>query len=151
LFTDLPQTQATLIAHSWMADRVTMLADPFGTPALQTVAAFASLHVSVMVTASLIASMSRLRPVAIQWALWLSWVRHVLATVCLGWHYVVEVLGGVVIGFVAVWTAAYGTGNRHRLPSPLPTRPWHVDVASHARAQAYDGRPLTAGHLRPER
>jgi hypothetical protein len=94
-FADLPQTQATQIAQSWMADRVDMLADPFGTPALQTVAAFASLHVSVMVTACLVARMGRLRPVCIQWGLWSFLLLNILATVYLGWHYVVDVFGGM--------------------------------------------------------
>ncbi len=117
LFADLPETQVTHIARSWLTNRTDMLADPFGTPALQTIAAFASLHVSVMVTASLISKMIELRPVFVQWGLWLFLFLNVLATVYLGWHYLLDVFGGIAIGVAAVWIAAWGTGNRHRLPS----------------------------------
>ena len=107
-----------------------MLADPSGADALQTVAAFASLHVYVMVTAALVAMMIRLRPAYVQWGLWLFLLLNILATVYLGWHYLVDVLGGVVIGAAAVWIAAWGTGNQHRLPSLLPT--WHPHPPSPA-------------------
>lgn len=122
LFADLPETHVTSLARSWMEDRTEMLADPSGAEALQTVAAFASLHVSVMVTAALVALMIRLRPVVVQWALWLFLLLNVLATVYLGWHYLVDVLGGVAIGVAAVWIAAWGTGNQRRLPWLRGTR-----------------------------
>ncbi len=153
LFADLPDLATTRIADSWMADRVEMLADPFGTPALQTVAAFASLHVSVMVTAVLISRMGRLRPVSVQWALWFFLVLNVLATVYLGWHYVVDVLGGVAIGVAAVWIAAYGTGNRHRLPTLMPRRGRRHEGDRAATAQGGDVPPQAHGYRRstPER
>ena len=94
LFADLPDTQAAHIAQGWLIDRIDMLADPFGTNALQTIAAFASLHVSVMVTASLISKMIKLRPVFIQWGLWFFLFLNILAVVYLGWHYLVDVFGG---------------------------------------------------------
>ena len=128
LFADLPDTQAAHIAQGWLIDRIDMLADPFGTDALQTIAAFASLHVSVMVTASLISKMIRLRPVFIQWGLWFFLFLNVLAVVYLGWHYLVDVFGGVAIGVAAVWIAAWGTGNQHRLPSLLPSRHEYANV-----------------------
>ena len=137
LFADLPETQVTRIAQSWLTDRTEMLSDPFGTDALQTIAAFASLHVSVMVTASLIAMMIGLRPMWIQWFLWVFLVLNVLATVYLGWHYLLDVFGGVAIGVVAVWTAAWGTGNGHRLPRLVPARHEHA----HALTSSYNGRP----------
>jgi membrane-associated phospholipid phosphatase len=51
-----------------------------------------------------------------------------IATVYLGWHFFVDSLGGVVVGVVAVWVAALGTGNhvgwrprlvRDEAPSPV--------------------------------
>lgn len=150
LFADLPETQVTHIAQSWLSDRVDMLADPFGTDALQTIAAFASLHVSVMVTASLVAMMIGLRPLWIQWGLWVFLVLNVLATVYLGWHYLVDVFGGVGIGVAAVWIAAWGTGNRHRLPRILPTRHQDADLLG-SSGEAYDARVPAVGGVRPER
>jgi len=148
MFGDLPETQVTHIAQSWLSDRTDMLADPFGTNALQTIAAFASLHVSVMVTAWLIARMVQLRPVVVQWGLALFLFLNVLATVYLGWHYLVDVFGGVAIGVAAVWIAAWGTGNQHRLPSLRPSR---LEPASILKppAAAYD--ETTVGRARPER
>ncbi len=148
LFADLPETQVTHIAQSWLDDRIAMLADPFGTDALQTIAAFASLHVSVMVTASLVAWMIDLRPRWIQWGLWIFLVLNVLATVYLGWHYLVDVFGGVAIGVAAVWVAAWGTGNRHRLPRLLPARHPHADsLAPTARGH----HETVVGRIRPDR
>lgn len=150
LFADLPETQVTHIAASWWDDRVAMLADPFGTDALQTVAAFASLHVSVMVTAALVAWMIRLRPVWVQWGLWLFLVLNVLATVYLGWHYLLDVFGGVAIGVAAVWIAAWGTGNQHRLPALLPSRHDHANALT-SRPESLDAGHRTVGRVRPGR
>lgn len=149
MFADLPETQVTHIAGSWLTDRTEMLADPFGTDALQTIAAFASLHVSVMVTASLVAMMIGLRPLWIQWGLWLFLFLNVLATVYLGWHYLLDVFGGVAIGFAAVWIAAWGTGNGHRLPSLLPSRHEYANVLTSA-APEHDESTGSVGRERPE-
>ena len=150
LFADLPDTQAAHIARGWLTDRIDMLADPFGTNALQTIAAFASLHVSVMVTASLISKMIKLRPVFIQWGLWFFLFLNVLAVVYLGWHYLVDVFGGMAIGVAAVWIAAWGTGNQHRLPSLQPSRHEYADVLT-ASSEGYDESVRTVGYARPER
>ncbi|HVQ19071.1 MAG TPA: phosphatase PAP2 family protein [Actinomycetes bacterium] len=150
LFADLPETQVSHIARSWLIDRADMLADPFGTNALQTIAAFASLHVSVMVTAALIAKMIKLRPVFLQWGLGLFLCLNIVATVYLGWHYLLDVFGGMAIGVTAVWIAAWGTGNRHRLPSLLPSRHAHANVLT-SQAQVDDESFGTVGYARPDR
>ena len=133
LFADLPETISTHLAQDWLADRTDMLADPFATDALQTIAAFASLHVSVMVTAWLIARMIKLRPVVIRGGLGLFLCLNVLATVYLGWHYLIDVFGGIAIGVTAVWVSAWGTGNQHRLPSLRPWRHHRAGTPSRAR------------------
>ena len=46
---------------SMINDRYTVLADPFATHAVQTIAAFASLHVGIMVTVCLMAELLRMR------------------------------------------------------------------------------------------
>ena len=149
LFADLPDTQAAHIAQGWLIDRIDMLADPFGTNALQTIAAFASLHVSVMVTASLISKMIKLRPVFIQWGLWFFLFLNILAVVYLGWHYLLDVFGGVAVGVAAVWIAAWGTGNQHRLPSLKPSRHAYANVLT-SSAEKYDESVGTVGYARPE-
>lgn len=151
LFADLPETQSSQIAQSWWDGRVDMLAHPFGSDTLQTVAAFASLHVSVMVTAWLIATMIRLRPAFARGGLFLFLWLNILATVYLGWHYVVDVIGGMAIGVAAVWIAAYGTGNRHRLPTMAGPGPRQPAVTVGPVAAVQGAQRETAGYARPER
>jgi len=110
LFDDLPHTYVTTLEQGMMADRVQVLADPFATNAVQTIAAFASLHVGIMVTVCLIVRMVGLA----RWIQVTSWVflgLTELSTIYLGWHFFVDTIGGAVIGAAAVWIAAYGTGN----------------------------------------
>jgi membrane-associated phospholipid phosphatase len=90
---------------------VAVLADPRGADTLQTVAAFASLHVAIMMTICLVAELINLP----RWVRTTSWVflgLTILSTVYLGWHFAADVLGGLVMGSVAVWLAGMATGNR---------------------------------------
>jgi hypothetical protein len=112
-FTALPHTYVSTLQDSMIQDRYTVLYDPFGTHAVQTIAAFASLHVGIMVTVCLMAELLGLR----RWIRSLMWVflaLTVLATVYLGWHYFADTLGGAVLGAAGVWIAALGTGNHVR-------------------------------------
>ncbi len=112
-FAALPHTFVTTLQESMIADRYTVLADPWATHAVQSIAAFASLHVGIMVTVCLMAELLSLHRV-VRGALWVFLVVTVLATVYLGWHYFVDALGGAAIGAAAVWIAALGTGNHDR-------------------------------------
>ena len=92
-----------------LAERVDLVADPWSTGAIEPIAAFASLHVALVVTMVLTAHLLRLRP----WVLVAGWsylALTCLATVYLGWHYFVDDLGGVAVGTAAVWIAARATG-----------------------------------------
>ena len=53
----LPHTYVTTLQDSMIQDRYTVLFDPFATHAVQTIAAFASLHVGIMVTVCLMAEL----------------------------------------------------------------------------------------------
>jgi len=114
LFAQLPETYVSRIQATMMTQRVEVLHDPFATEAVQTIAAFASLHVAITVTVCVIAHLLRLN-VWFQLALWTFLFLTVLSTVYLGWHYVVDALGGVVLGIAGAWIAAMGTGNHVRL------------------------------------
>jgi len=109
-FASLPHTYVSTLEQSMMADRQEVLADPFATNAVQTIAAFASLHVGIMVTICLIAHLIAL-PRWLQMSGWVFLVLTELSTIYLGWHFFVDTLGGVVLGAAAVWLAALGTGN----------------------------------------
>jgi hypothetical protein len=112
-FSGLPHTYVFTLQESMIADRHTVLVDPFATHAVQTIAAFASLHVGIMVTVCLMSELLGLR----RWVRMSTWVFLVLTlfgTVYLGWHYFADTLGGAVIGAAGVWIAALGTGNHER-------------------------------------
>jgi hypothetical protein len=121
VFAGLAHTPVTSIQASMADDRAAVLADPSGTHAVQTIAAFASLHVGITVTVCHIASWLGLAR-WVRWALWAFLAVTVLATVYLGWHYATDCLGGAALGFLGAWLGAVGTGNHVR------GWPAHVDV-----------------------
>jgi hypothetical protein len=112
-FTALPHTFVSTLQESMIQDRYTVLFDPFGTQAVQTIAAFASLHVGIMVTVCLMAGLLHL-PRWVRTSMWVFLALTEVATVYLGWHYFVDTLGGALIGAAGVWVAALGTGNHER-------------------------------------
>ncbi len=117
-FAELPETYVSRLQDSMWGDRVAVLADPVGAGTLQTIAAFASLHVGIMVTICLIAELIRLP----RWVRISSWVflgLTALATVYLGWHFFVDVIAGAALGAFAVWIAGIATGNRVGLRARL--------------------------------
>jgi hypothetical protein len=109
-FSDLDRTSVTALAEGMMADRHEVLTNPFTTDAVQTIAAFASLHVGISVTMCVMAELLRLDR-AVRIFLWVFLALTVLATVYLGWHYSLDAVGGAVLGVTGVWIAARGTGN----------------------------------------
>ncbi len=112
-FAGLDRTDVTSLQVSMMAERHEVLVNPFTTQAVQTIAAFASLHVGLCVTMVVIAEMLRL-PRALRVFLWVFLALTVPATVYLGWHYAVDAIGGAVLGVAGAWIAAKGTGQEFR-------------------------------------
>jgi hypothetical protein len=109
-FSDLKRTYTTKLIEDLLSDRKEVLADPYATHAVQTIAAFPSLHVGMMVTICLfvtLAAMARW----IRITAWVYLVLTILSTIYFGWHFSVDAVGGAVIGALAVWIAAIGTGN----------------------------------------
>lgn len=109
-FEKLAHTDVTAIEALLLEERLAVLADPWATQAVQTIAAFASLHVGIMVTICLIAHLTHMP----RWLINVSWVFFgltVVATVYLGWHFFLDTLGGVVLGTLAMYFAAMATGN----------------------------------------
>jgi hypothetical protein len=115
LFANLPHSEATHLQAMLMDDRIAFLKDPVSaTP--QAIAAFASLHVSMSLTAAICAHLLGVgRKLKI--ALWI-WVGlTVLDTIYLGWHYVLDDIGGVAIALIALGLARVLTGVRPRARS----------------------------------
>jgi hypothetical protein len=117
-FSALAETDVTGLQRTMMSERHEVLVNPFTTDAVQTIAAFASLHVGICVTMCLMAQLLHLHK-ALRVFLWVFLGLTVLATVYLGWHYFVDALGGAALGTAGVWIAARGTGNSFRRRRPV--------------------------------
>jgi membrane-associated phospholipid phosphatase len=110
LFAELPVTEVAELQRTLLAERRAVLSDPWSTHAVQGIAAFASLHVSIVFSAAVIAHLLRLR----RWlriALWAFLGLTLISTVYFGWHYLVDNLAGLAIGAIAVTAAARATGH----------------------------------------
>ncbi|HEV2798187.1 MAG TPA: phosphatase PAP2 family protein [Nocardioides sp.] len=112
-FAGLPHTPNTEVRDLLLSDRIKVLAGPWDTQAVQTIAAFASLHVAVMVTICLVAEAMRL-PAVIRVAAWTFLALTMVATIYLGWHFFVDVVAGVGVGTAAFVLGARATGNALR-------------------------------------
>lgn len=123
-FAELPRTPNTSVRDVLLSDRIEVLGGPWDTNAVQTIAAFASLHVAVMVTICLVAEAMRL-PVVIRVAAWTFLALTMVATIYLGWHFFVDVVAGLGVGAAAFVLGARATGN------PLRRReePWTFRAA----------------------
>lgn len=121
-FEDLPPTGVSGLQRSLLNNRVDVMADPHATQAVHGIAAFASLHVSIVFTAALVAHLVRM-PALLRAALWLFVLLTVLATVYFGWHYVLDVIAGFALGGVAVWLARLATPGRSDPPAPAGEPP----------------------------
>jgi membrane-associated phospholipid phosphatase len=129
-FADLSRTDVTGLQETMMQQRHEVLVNPMTTEALQTIAAFASLHVGICVTMCLMAELLRL-PRVLRVFLWVFLAFTVVSTVYLGWHYFVDTLGGAALGTAGVWIAARGTGNAFRRREPV-VQPVAIPAASRA-------------------
>ncbi|MDP9400403.1 MAG: phosphatase PAP2 family protein [Actinomycetota bacterium] len=108
LFAALPHTEVTRLQDVLLDDRIGFLRDPeTGTP--QAIAAFASLHIAMSFTALAAAHLLNLGR-RLKVALWVWLVVTVVATVYLGWHYVVDDVAGVLIGAASLALAKVLTG-----------------------------------------
>ncbi|MPZ96146.1 MAG: phosphatase PAP2 family protein [Propionibacteriales bacterium] len=137
-FAAMAVTQNSQIQVNLVSDRMEVLADPFATTAVQSIAAFASLHVGILVTAALIAHSLGMRTL-IRKVLWVFLCLTCLATVYLGWHYLSDVFGGFALGAAGAWLGAVATGHRVRwrpyrqaqaVPSPAGAPTELADAAS---------------------
>src|SRR5215203_3715368 len=111
LFSALPDTGTAILQHSLLEERRTFVGDPVGSGELQSIAAFASLHISIVFAGALMAHLLR-APRAIRIGMWVYLGLTFPATIYFGWHYVVDDLAGFVMGFFSVYLGAVLTGWR---------------------------------------
>jgi hypothetical protein len=112
-FSRLPNSGASQLQDILLDQRTEFLRDPLAGTA-QSIAAFSSLHVSIFFTAALAAHLLGLAR-SVRIAAWALLGVTVAATIYLGWHYVIDDLGGVVIGLVAIGIARLMTGRNPRV------------------------------------
>ena len=108
-FYDLPENGASALQMSLVRGAFNFKEDPQG-GAIYGIAGFASLHVSVVFTAALFLHYAG----AARWIRTIGWTYlgfTLLATIYLGWHYVADDIGGLLIGWAAVAIGAVVTGN----------------------------------------
>ena len=107
-FAALPFSEVTHLQNVLLEQRVEFLRDPTsGTP--QSIAAFASLHISMSFTAALAAHLLGLGN-RLKIALWIWFAVTTIGTIYLGWHYVLDDVGGVLLGALALVLARALTG-----------------------------------------
>src|SRR3712207_6070974 len=89
LFAGLPETGTSRLQDSLLVSRALVLADPQATERIQSIAAFASLHVSIVFTAALVAHFT-VRSLAVRSVLWTFFALTATATIYFGWHYILD-------------------------------------------------------------
>jgi CDP-diacylglycerol--glycerol-3-phosphate 3-phosphatidyltransferase len=117
LYSTLPETGTSALQQALIYERHNALAGG----GAQSIAAFASLHVSVVFTAALIAQLLKVNRL-LRYALWTFLALTMVATLYFGWHYVVDDIAGLMIGAIAVPIAGVATGHL-RLGVPERWRP----------------------------
>jgi membrane-associated phospholipid phosphatase len=105
LFYGLPETGVSQLQNTLFDHRAEVLFDPHATNAVQSIAAFASLHIAVVFAAALLAQLAG-APRLMRVALWVFLAVTAVATVYFGWHYVVDDVAGLLIGAIAVYGGA---------------------------------------------
>jgi membrane-associated phospholipid phosphatase len=131
-FADLPSTGVSALQHSMYGTRMLFMSDPGAGGRIQSIAAFASLHVSVIFALALFMQLTNQR----KWLRVITWVYFGLvavSTLYFGWHYVSDCVAGLLIGWLSVRIGAWGTGSRLRRRGARGLKPTLTPVyaASH--------------------
>lgn len=117
----LSETGVVQLQQTLLESREAVLINPWGTPEVQSIAAFASLHVSVVFSAALIAHLMGLAR-GLRIALWVFLGLTIVSTVYFGWHYLVDDVAGLAMGALAVYLGGLATGRRFELRPQTSTR-----------------------------
>jgi len=121
-FAGLPHTMIQDTQAKYLAQRDYLLAHPHAGDAYAQISAFASLHVALTFVILLMARYYGLRRLALALTAYL--VAIIIATVYLGWHYAVDDIAGLVIGYLAVLLGRlmiYPPGTRGTQPTSAST------------------------------
>jgi membrane-associated phospholipid phosphatase len=100
-FAGLPRTLTQDTQAHYLAQRAHLLASPQAHDATAQIGAFASLHVAIMLMILLMTRYYRLHRATQAMSIYVAGTA--LATVYLGWHFAVDLVGGCVIAYAAVF------------------------------------------------
>ena len=117
-FAGLPHTSITSTQAEYLAQRAHLLADPSAPDAFASISAFASLHVGFTCMVLFMMLYYRRRWLSVALTVYL--VLVMVATVYLGWHFVSDVVAGVVLAGLAVLLGrltVHGWGRRGGMPT----------------------------------
>jgi membrane-associated phospholipid phosphatase len=134
MFADLPSTSAAELQRSLFHGATKFYDDPGG-GSTYGIAGFASLHVSVVVSAVLFLYLTKQKHIVRVISL-IYLVLVVFATIYFGWHYLADDIAGAFIGWVAVVVGAMATGNTKRQRAKK-----QLDAADPGPAPALDVEP----------
>ncbi|MCW2928208.1 MAG: hypothetical protein JWM86_2176 [Thermoleophilia bacterium] len=99
LFDDLPHTNVERVQDALKNHRYELYADNIGDDVVAGIAGFASLHVGVVFAVVML--MRYYRNTTLTWASIIFLVPTTLATIYFGWHFIVDDIAGVFIGWLA--------------------------------------------------
>jgi hypothetical protein len=111
-FAGLPQMSVQETQARYLEQRAHLIAHPQAADAVAQVAAFASLHVGVTAVILGVAWWHRLRRTTVVLAVFLAGTS--VATVYLGWHFVVDLPAGLAIAALAWWLGSRTVGVTRR-------------------------------------
>jgi len=131
-YRDLPETGVSDLQTALLGTRLDVLADPGVSTSIQGIAGFASLHVSVVFTAALFAHKIGAHRL-LRYGLWVYLGLTTLSTVYFGWHYLLDDVAGIGIGWFSVALGARFTGHHDRRRRARAARP---SVTEHQAVQA---------------
>ncbi|MGH3423091.1 MAG: phosphatase PAP2 family protein [Nocardioidaceae bacterium] len=111
LFADLPvDTGVAALQEALARNGAEVRADPWSADSIYGIAGFASLHVSVVVSACLFFHRIGMRRSAMS-VLWAYLALVVVATLYFGWHYIADDVAGALIGWICIVIGAKASGN----------------------------------------
>src|SRR5699024_6737509 len=110
LYSALPDTGVSSLQEVLRENRLEYLSDPAGSDYIQGVAGFASLHVSVTFALALFMVRTNQKLLA-RTVAWIFFGFTCLATLYFGWHYILDDIAGVLLGWATVTLGAWATGN----------------------------------------
>jgi membrane-associated phospholipid phosphatase len=117
-FAGLPHTMAQDTQAHYLTQRAHLLTEPQAHDATAQIAAFASLHVAIMLMILLMARYYRLHRATQAMTVYLAGT--VLATVYLGWHFAVDLVGGFAIAYAAVFLGRLMVYPQRARRCPIP-------------------------------